>query len=36
MKYLSQPMVELDNSTYSLYTGTDKDSKVKHERRKWS
>ena len=33
-KSLSQPMVELDNSTYSLYTEADKDRKVKRERSK--
>ena len=27
-QYLSQPMVEFDNSTYSSCTGTEKDCKV--------
>ena len=32
-QYLSQPMVEFDNSTYSSCTRADKDCKVQHERR---
>lgn len=28
IQYLSQPMVEFDNSTYSLCTKTDKNCKV--------